>query len=200
MVRKYGGGAHPSLAAPPPAGPAVELAVNSKSRTGVCNAMECLLVHRAAAERLLPAVGRALAAEGHELRAEAAAKAILDGAGVPAVAAKDDDFGREFLDKILAVKVVDDLDGALAHVRRYGSLHTEAIVTDDEASAARFRREALASCVIVNASTRFNDGGELGLGAEIGISTTKLHAFGPMGLRELTAKKFVVAGAGQVRR
>ncbi len=199
VVKHYKGVVHLFLDESAPEARAVELAVNSKSRTGVCNAMECLLVHRAAAARLLPAVGRALAAEGHELRAEPAAKAILDGAGVPAVAAKDDDFGREFLDKILAVKVVDDLDAALAHVRRHGSLHTEAIVTDDEASAARFRREAEASCVIVNASTRFNDGGELGLGAEIGISTTKLHAFGPMGLRELTAKKFVVAGAGQVR-
>ena len=116
-----------------------------------------------------------------------------------AVAAAPDDFGKEFSDKILAVRVVHDLDGALDHIARYGSLHTEAILTRDLASARRFEREVTASAVMVNASTRFNDGGELGLGAEIGISTTKLHAFGPMGLAELTTQKFVVEGDGQVR-
>jgi len=124
---------------------------------------------------------------------------VSERAGVPAVPAKPEDFGREFLDWILAVRVVADLDGALAHIARHGSLHTEAIVTRDLASARRFEREVTASAVMVNASTRFNDGGELGLGAEIGISTTKLHAFGPMGLAELTTQKWVVEGEGHVR-
>jgi glutamate-5-semialdehyde dehydrogenase len=118
---------------------------------------------------------------------------------VKAVPARPDDYGKEFLDLILAVRVVADLDAALDHIARYGSLHTEAIVTRDLAAARRFEREVTASAVVVNASTRFNDGGELGLGAEIGISTTKLHAFGPMGLAELTTQKFVVEGEGHVR-
>jgi glutamate-5-semialdehyde dehydrogenase len=156
-------------------------------------------VHRAAAESLLPEVGRALAEAGVELRCDPTALTILKRAGVAAVSADPSDFGKEFLDKILAVRVVADLDGALEHIARYGSLHTEAIVTRDLGSARRFEREVTASAVMVNASTRFNDGGELGLGAEIGISTTKLHAFGPMGLQELTTQKYVVAGDGHVR-
>jgi glutamate-5-semialdehyde dehydrogenase len=124
---------------------------------------------------------------------------VLSRAGVPVKPAEEDDFGREFLDLILAVRVVKDLDAALSHIVRYGSEHTEAIVTEDEGVAARFTREVMASGVLWNASTRFNDGGELGLGAEIGISTSRLHAFGPMGLRELTSQKYVVHGHGQVR-
>jgi glutamate-5-semialdehyde dehydrogenase len=178
----------------------VDLAMNGKvQRPGVCNAVECLLVHQGAAQRLLPPVGRALAGAGVELRCDPASLALLERAGVRAVPAKPEDYGREFLDTILAVRVVPDLDGALDHIARYGSLHTEAIVTRDLGNARRFEREVTASAVMVNASTRFNDGGELGLGAEIGISTTKLHAFGPMGLRELTTQKFVVEGDGQVR-
>ncbi len=176
------------------------LAMNGKvQRPGVCNALECLLVHRAAAERLLPPVGEALAGAGVELRVDPTAQAILRRAGVPCVPAREDDFGKEFLEKILAVRVVGDLDGALDHIARYGSLHTEAIVTKDIDHARRFEREVVASAVMVNASTRFNDGGELGLGAEIGISTTKLHAFGPMGLAELTTQKYLVEGQGHVR-
>ena len=114
-------------------------------------------------------------------------------------AAQPSDFGHEFLDLILAVRLVPSLDAAIAHIAEYGSLHTEVIVTRDEAAARRFLREVCASFVGWNVSTRFNDGGELGLGAEVGISTTKLHAFGPMGLRELCATKFVVTGSGQVR-
>ncbi len=179
---------------------AVAIAVNGKvQRPSACNATECLLVHRAAAERLLPPVARALVAEGVELRCDPTALGILDRAGVACVQAAEEDFGREFLDGILAVRVVGDLDGALAHIARYGSLHTEAIVTNDLAAARRFEREVEASAVMINASTRFNDGGELGLGAEIGISTTKLHAFGPMGLEELTTQKYVVEGRGNVR-
>jgi glutamate-5-semialdehyde dehydrogenase len=179
---------------------AIDLAMNGKvQRPAVCNALECLLVHRGAAGKLLPAVGRALADAGVELRCDPTSLTILRRAGVAAVAARPDDYGREFGEKILAVRVVHDLDGALDHIARYGSLHTEAIVTNDLAAARRFEREVEASAVVVNASTRFNDGGELGLGAEIGISTTKLHAFGPMGLEELTTQKFVVEGRGHVR-
>jgi glutamate-5-semialdehyde dehydrogenase len=145
-------------------------------------------------------VGRALAKAGVELRCDPTSLTILRRAGVPAVAAQPSDYGKEFGELILALRVVPDLDGALDHIARHGSLHTEAIVTRDLDSARRFEREVVASAVMVNASTRFNDGGELGLGAEIGISTTKLHAFGPMGLAELTTQKFVVEGDGQVRR
>jgi glutamate-5-semialdehyde dehydrogenase len=200
VVKHYQGVCHLFLDESAQVDDAVALAVNGKvQRPGVCNATECLLVHRAAAERLLPAVGRALADRGVELRCDPTALAILGRAGVPAIAACEEDFGKEFLDRILAVRVVGDLDGALAHIARYGSLHTEAILTNDLAAARRFEREVEASAVMVNASTRFNDGGELGLGAEIGISTTKLHAFGPMGLEELTTQKYVVEGRGHVR-
>jgi glutamate-5-semialdehyde dehydrogenase len=200
VVKHYQGVCHLFLDESAQVDDAIALAVNGKvQRPGVCNATECLLVHRAAAERLLPAVGRALADRGVELRCDPTALAILGRAGVPAIAACEEDFGKEFLDRILAVRVVGDLDGALAHIARYGSLHTEAILTNDLAAARRFEREVEASAVMVNASTRFNDGGELGLGAEIGISTTKLHAFGPMGLEELTTQKYVVEGRGHVR-
>ena len=145
-------------------------------------------------------MGKALAAAGVELRCDPTSLTILKRARVKAVPAKPEDYGFEFLDKILAVRVVPDLDGALDHIARYGSLHTEAILTRDLASARRFEREVVASAVMVNASTRFNDGGELGLGAEIGISTTKLHSFGPMGLEDLTTTKFIVYGEGQVRQ
>jgi len=168
-------------------------------RPGVCNALECLLVHRGAAAKLLPPVGRALADAGVELRCDPTSLTILKRAGVRAIAARPEDYGKEFLEKILAVRVVPDLDGALDHIARFGSMHTEAILTKDLGNARRFEREVVASAVMVNASTRFNDGGELGLGAEIGISTTKLHAFGPMGLQELTTQKFVVVGDGHVR-
>ena len=200
VVKHYQGVCHLFLDASAPPEQAVALALNGKvQRPGVCNALECLLVHRAAAGKLLPVVGRALTEAGVELRCDPAALAALRKAGVPAIAARPDDFGREFLDKILAVRVVPGLDGALDHIARYGSLHTEAILTRDLANARRFEREVIASAVMVNASTRFNDGGELGLGAEIGISTTKLHAFGPMGLAELTTQKYVVEGDGHVR-
>jgi glutamate-5-semialdehyde dehydrogenase len=200
VVKHFMGVCHLFLDASAEVAPAVALAVNGKvQRPGVCNALECLLVHRDAAPGLLPAVGRALAEAGVELRCDPTALTLLARAGVPAVPAAPEDFGREFLDLILAVRVVPDLDAALDHIARYGSLHTESILTRDLQSARRFEREVTASAVIINASTRFNDGGELGLGAEIGISTTKLHAFGPMGLAELTTRKFVVEGDGQTR-
>jgi glutamate-5-semialdehyde dehydrogenase len=200
VVKHYQGVCHLFLDQTAPIQQAVALALNGKAqRPAVCNALECLLVHRGAAGKLLPGVGRALAEAGVELRCDPTSLAILGRAGVPAVPARPDDYGKEFGDKILAIRVVHDLDSALEHIARFGSLHTEAILTRDLQNARRFEREVVASAVMVNASTRFNDGGELGLGAEIGISTTKLHAYGPMGARELTAEKFVVYGDGQVR-
>lgn len=173
---------------------AARLVENGKlSRPGVCNALECLLVHRSAAERLFSRL------EPLESRLEVRGCAETTRLWKHATPASNDDFGCEFLAPILAVKVVGSLDEALDHVARYGSGHTESICTKSHESAQRFLREADASCVLVNASTRFNDGGELGLGAEIGISTSKLHAFGPMGLSSLTALKWIVYGEGQVR-
>ena len=175
---------------------ASRIAVNAKAqRPGVCNAAETLLVDAAGAERLLRPVLDALVAAGVELRGCERVRALYPAALV----AEEADWDREYLAPIFAVKVVDGLDGALAHIARHGSQHTEAIVAESPEALARFEREVDASCVALNASTRFNDGGELGLGAEIGISTTKLHAYGPMGLEELTSAKFVVRGDGHVR-
>ena len=175
---------------------AADIAFNAKvQRPGVCNALETLLVHRDVAPALVPVLFARLAAAGVELRADPRIRALWPNAK-PATEA---DWSEEYLELILAVRMVDDLDMAMSHILRYGSNHTEAIVTSDYATSLRFIREVSSSCVLVNASTRFNDGFELGLGAEIGISTSKLHAFGPMGLEELTAKKFVVLGQGQVR-
>ncbi len=174
--------------------------VNAKaSRPGVCNAAECLLVDAKIAAGFLPKAAAALVKAGVELRADPEAAKILTEAEIPVTAVTDDDYGHEFLALILAVKIVDGLDGALEHIARYGSEHTEAIITESRKRAERFTREVTASGVMVNASTRFNDGGELGLGAEVGISTTRMHAYGPMGLKELTAQKYVVEGKGQVR-
>jgi len=171
--------------------------VNAKAqRPGVCNALECLLVHAAAAPVVLPRLGAALTRAGVELRACPRSLPLL---GPEARPATEEDFGHEFHALILAVKVVDSMDEALAHIHRYGSNHTEVILTENHDRAMAFLRRADASMVGVNCSTRFNDGGELGLGAEIGISTSKLHAYGPMGLTELTGAKFVVLGQGQVR-
>ncbi|HSM93924.1 MAG TPA: glutamate-5-semialdehyde dehydrogenase [Anaeromyxobacteraceae bacterium] len=200
VVKHYMGVCHLFLDATAKPDDAIRLALNGKvQRPGVCNALECLLVHRGAAGKLLPPVGKALADAGVELRCDPTSLTVLKRAGVAAIPAKPEDFGFEFLDKILAVRVVPDLDAALDHIARFGSLHTEAILTRDLGNARRFEREVTASAVMINASTRFNDGGELGLGAEIGISTTKLHAFGPMGLAELTTQKFVVEGDGHIR-
>jgi glutamate-5-semialdehyde dehydrogenase len=175
---------------------ATRLAVNGKlSRPGVCNALECLLVDAGDAERLLPPIARALIAGGAELRGCERTRALVPDAR----AAGEGDWGFEFLDKVLAARVVDGIDGALAHVARYGSGHTEAICTRDRARAERWRREVDAACVIVNASTRFHDGGELGLGAEIGIATSRIHWRGAMGLESLTTMKWIVDGEGQVR-
>ena len=173
---------------------AESIVVNAKThRPGVCNSAETVLVHREVAGAFLPRMASALA--GVTLVGDEATRSVLAGVG----AASDEDFATEFLDLTLAVAVVDDLDAAIDHIARFGSGHSEAIVTADLGAANRFTTEVDAAAVLVNASTRFIDGEELGLGAEIGISTQKLHARGPMGLNELTSVKYVVTGDGQVR-
>jgi glutamate-5-semialdehyde dehydrogenase len=178
------------------AGTALEICYNSKvQRPGVCNAAETILVDEPIARTFLPQLADRLGRAGVELRADERARAV-----VPSLKpATDEDFATEFLALICAVGVVDGLDAAVRHIERFGSQHTEAIVTRDQQAARRFVDEVDSSTVVVNASTRFADGGQLGLGAEIGISTTRLHAYGPMGAEELTATKFVVLGDGQVR-
>jgi glutamate-5-semialdehyde dehydrogenase len=196
VVQHFKGVCHLFVDAGSDAEMAVNLVINGKvQRPGVCNALECLLVHAAAAPKALPEIGIALAQHEVEVRGCHETMKYIPGTK----AATDDDWGCEFLAKILAVRVVPDLDAALSHVNRYGSRHTEAICTNSYANAQRWLNDVDASCVLVNASTRFNDGGELGLGAEIGISTSKLHAYGPMGLTSLTSEKWVVLGEGQVR-
>jgi len=199
VLQHYKGVCHVFLDESAPEERARDIVVNAKvQRPGVCNALETLLVHAAAAERLLPPIAKALVAAGVELRGCPRTIEILEGMDV--APATEDDWHAEYLDLTLAIRVVDDLEAALQHINRYGSSHTEAIVTDDEVNAARFVSAVQSSTVLVNASTRFADGGELGLGAEIGISTSKLHAFGPMGAKELTTRKFVVFGEGQIRQ
>ena len=178
-------------------GMAKDIVVNAKvQRPGVCNALETLLIHSDAAIDLLPPIADALIDKGVEIRGCPRTKDIL---GENVISAEEEDWGTEYLDLVLAIRLVDSLDEAVAHIATYGSAHTEAIVTQDDDSAKEFVGTVQSSTVLVNASTRFADGGELGLGAEIGISTSKLHAFGPMGAGELTTKKFVVFGDGQVR-
>ena len=175
---------------------ALGLLIDGKtSRPGVCNALETLLVHADVTDEFLPRAAAMLAERDVQLRADPRARARMLGA-VPACA---NDWDAEFLDLILAVRVVDSLDEAIAHIRRHGSDHTEVIATRDEAAAARFVHALRSAVVMVNASSRFSDGGELGLGAEIGISTTRLHAYGPMGAESLTIERFVVRGEGQTR-
>jgi len=175
---------------------AAEIAFNAKvQRPGVCNAMETLLVDEAIAAWFLPKILERYKRAGVTVRADARGRSIWP----EAEAATEADWDEEYLDLTVAVRIVGGLDSALDHIARHGSGHTESIVTEDQSASDRFLREATASCVMHNASTRFNDGFELGLGAEIGISTSRLHAFGPMGLEELTTRKFVVLGDGQIR-
>jgi glutamate-5-semialdehyde dehydrogenase len=179
---------------------AVRIVVNAKvQRPGVCNAAEQLLVHAAAADSLLPGIASALAAGGVELRCDAAASAILARSGVAHRAASPPDFTAEFLSLVMAVRVVDSLEAAIEAINRDGSAHTDAIVTRDPEAARRFQAAVDSAVVLWNASTRFNDGFEFGFGAEIGISTDRLHARGPMGLRELCTYKYLVTGTGQVK-
>ena len=175
---------------------AVDIIVNAKAqRVSVCNAAETLLVDEAVADDFLPMAQKALSASGVALRGCERTRAILEGAAP----ADDDDWAREYLDYILAVRVVQGLDEAISHIARYSTGHSECIVTQDAEAAARFLREIDAAAVYHNASTRFTDGEEFGMGAEIGISTQKMHARGPMGLRELCSYKYIVRGSGQIR-
>ena len=177
-------------------GLAADLVVNGKTqRPSTCNSLEALLVHAQEAAALLPDLGRRLTDLGVTLKADPGAMEFLP----QAEPAAEDDWGREFLALILAIKVVPDYEAALAHIARHGSNHTEVIVTRDQGRADHFQRSVEAGCVMVNASPRLNDGGCLGLGAEIGISTTRLHAYGPMGLKELTTTRFIVTGQGHMR-
>ncbi len=196
VVKHYKGVCHVYVDASADPDAALAIALNAKvQRPGVCNAMETLLVHREAASIFLPRVVRAMEEAGVEVRGCPETERLA-----PSVRpAQESDWGAEFLDLILAVRVVDSMDEAIDHIERYGSLHTEAIVTRDYGNAQRFLDEVNSSTVLVNASTRFNDGQQLGLGAEIGISTTKIHSFGPMGAEDLTTTKFIVYGQGQVR-
>jgi glutamate-5-semialdehyde dehydrogenase len=180
---------------------AVAIAYNAKvQRPTVCNALDTLIVHKDIAEDYLPAIARKWAEAGVEMRCDPTALEILKPIkGIKVIPTMPDDWGKEFLALVAAIKVVSSLDEAITHIERYGSGHSEAIVTEDYAAAKRFLNEVDAACVYVNASTRFTDGGQLGLGAEIGISTQKMHARGPMGLRELTSYKWIVLGSGQVR-
>ena len=174
---------------------AVSIAVDSKAQNvAVCNACETLLVHRDIAADFLPKLLPAMQEKHVRLLGDEATRAII-----PVEAATEEDWRTEYLDYVLSIRVVDSLDDALDHIASYGSNHTEVICTNNHANATRFLREADASLTAVNASTRFNDGGQLGLGAEIGICTSKLHSYGAMGVRELTTTKFVALGTGQIR-
>lgn len=196
VIKHYKGVCHVYVDSEADLEKALKICVNAKcQRPGVCNAMETLLVHKEIAPKFLPLIAKEYEKYQVEIRGcEETIKYIPY-----AKRATPEDYGYEFLDLILAVKVVESLEEAIEHIGAYGSNHTEAIVTENYTKAMKFLREVDASLVLVNASTRFNDGGELGLGAEIGISTTKIHAYGPMGLEELTTTKFIAFGDGQIR-
>ena len=196
VIKHYKGVCHQYVDAGADEDLALALLVDGKvSRPSACNALETLLVHRDIAPSFLPKAAAALRARGVDLRVDEAGRAWIP----DAVAATEEDFAAEFLDLVLAIGVVDNLDAAIAHIRRHTSDHTEVIVTRDPAHADAFVHALRSAVVMVNASSRFSDGGELGLGAEIGISTTRLHSYGPMGLEALTVERFVVRGEGQVR-
>jgi glutamate-5-semialdehyde dehydrogenase len=196
VIKHYKGVCHVYVDADASLEMAERICVNAKvQRPSVCNAMETLLVHEAVASRFLPSLAAKYRAAGVEIRGCQKTRALMPGAKV----AVEADWTTEYLDLILSVRVVKDMDEAIDHIERYGSEHTETIVTTSYQKAREFVDRVNSSAVMVNASTRFNDGGELGLGAEIGISTSKIHAFGPMGLEELTTTKFVVLGDGQIR-
>lgn len=196
VIKHYKGVCHVFVDASADLAMAQTICFNAKvQRPGVCNAMETLLVHRTIAPQFLPPMAEKFQAAGVELRGCPEARRIIKSMNP----AKEEDWSAEYLDLILTVRVIPSIEEAIHHIIRYGSSHTESIVTQDYTNAQRFLREVPSSTVLVNASTRFSDGYELGLGAEIGISTTKLHAFGPMGLEDLTTQKFIVYGSGQIR-
>lgn len=196
VIKHYKGVCHVFVDASADFDMAEEIALNAKvQRPGVCNSMETLLVHQDIAQDFIPRIAVALGAAGVEIRGCPTVCSLA----ATAKTATEEDWAAEYLDLILAIKVVKNLDAALDHIHTYTSLHTEAIITSDYANSQRFIREVNSSTVMINASTRFADGNQLGLGAEIGISTTKLHSFGPMGLEDLTTRKFIVFGNGQIR-
>ncbi|KIH76071.1 glutamate-5-semialdehyde dehydrogenase [Geoalkalibacter ferrihydriticus] len=196
VIKHYKGVCHTFVDADADFDMAEKICINAKvQRPGVCNAMETLLIHKDIAETFVPRIAQAMRAKGVELRGCPITRSFAPDVKV----ATEEDWGAEYLDLILAVRVVEDLGEAVAHIDRYGSLHTEVIVTRDYHNSQRFLREVNSSVVMVNASSRFSDGNQFGLGAEIGISTTKLHSFGPMGLEDLTTRKFIVLGDGQIR-
>jgi glutamate-5-semialdehyde dehydrogenase len=196
VIKHYKGVCHVYVDADAPLEMAERICMNAKvQRPSVCNAMETLLVHEAIAPAFLPSLIAKYQAAGVEIRGCEKTRALVSGINK----ATEADWSTEYLDLILSVRVVKDMDEAIDHIERYGSEHTETIVTTNYQRSRDFIDRVNSSAVMVNASTRFNDGGELGLGAEIGISTSKIHAFGPMGLEELTTTKFVVLGDGQIR-
>ncbi len=197
VLKHYKGICHVFVDETAPIGMAIEIAVNAKAqKPATCNAMESLLVHRAIAKEFLPVAAEAFKKQGVTIKGCAETTAILPGTAL----AGENDWYEEYLDLMLNIRVVSDMEEAIAHIRKYGSSHTDAIVTMNYERGWRFLREVNSSLALVNASTRLNDGFQLGLGAEMGISTTKLHAFGPMGLEELTVTKFIGFGDGQLRR
>jgi glutamate-5-semialdehyde dehydrogenase len=196
VMKHFAGNCHVYVDAAADLDMAERVVVNSKcNRLGVCNAAESLVVHAGVADVFVPRIGHALAGRGIEIRADEAARRLLPAANP----ATDEDFGAEYLGPILSLKIAGSLDEAIEHINRYSSKHTEAIITRDLAAARQFTARIDSSAVMVNTSTRFNDGGQFGLGAEIGISTDKFHARGPCGIKELTSYKYVVYGSGQVR-
>lgn len=196
VIKHYKGVCHTFVDASADYEQAEKICINAKvQRPGVCNAMETLLIHQDIAETFVPRIASAMRAQGVELRGCEITREFA----AEVLPATEEDWHAEYLDLILAVRVVENLDEAIRHIRQYGSLHTEVIVTRDYENSQRFLREVNSSVVMVNASSRFSDGNQFGLGAEIGISTTKLHSFGPMGLEDLTTRKFIVLGNGQVR-
>ncbi|MEX0939551.1 MAG: glutamate-5-semialdehyde dehydrogenase [Pirellulales bacterium] len=196
VIKHFAGNCHVYVDAAADLDMAEQITVNAKcQRLGVCNAAESLLVHADVAANFLPRIGRQFGQQGIEIRGDARTRALVDGAS----SATEDDYAAEYLGPIISVKVVASLNEAIDHINHYGSKHTDAIVTGDLAAARLFTRRVDSAAVMINASTRFNDGGEFGLGAEIGISTDKFHARGPCGIKELTSYKYVVHGQGQVR-
>ena len=196
VIKHYKGVCHTFVDASADYEQAQKICINAKvQRPGVCNAMETLLIHQDIAETFVPRIATAMRAQGVDLRGCETTREFAESV----LPATEEDWHAEYLDLTLAVRVVGNIDEAIDHIRKYGSLHTEVIITRDYQNSQRFLREVNSSVVMVNASSRFSDGNQFGLGAEIGISTTKLHSFGPMGLEDLTTRKFIVLGDGQIR-
>jgi glutamate-5-semialdehyde dehydrogenase len=197
VIKHYDGVCHVYVAADADQEMAAQIIVNAKTqKPGVCNALETILVNREIAASFYPRIGQLLKAAGVQIHADPEAQSLL---GVESIPATEQDWSTEWLDLILSAKTVAGLDEAITHINHYGSHHTDSIITADCAAAERFQHEIDSAVVMHNASTRFNDGGEFGFGAEIGISTDKLHARGPMGLAELCSYKYLVDGSGQIR-